>query len=309
MPLLTSVPRGLPYQKSLTTRIMFGQSFTRLVLAVSFLAIPYVSLVSAATSPAQRPDPEASAEVTSANLKFCPGSGLPCSEVSPEALERGRKEFVKSCGFCHGPAATGGEGPNLIRSTLVRHDKNGDLIGPVIRNGRPEKGMPALSLPDPTIAEIITFLKVRIAASDKTSAERMGHDYSAAKLLTGNAEAGKAFFYGAGGCGKCHSPDKDLAGIADRYSAIDLEARFLYPAGERATATVIDASGKEWRGQVLEMDDSDVAIKDSSGWYHSWSRSAIKLEISDPLAAHRELLSKYTSTDVHNVLAYLESLK
>ena len=35
----------------------------------------------------------------------------------------------------------------------------------------------------------------------------------------------------------------------------------------------------------------------------------IKVEVQDPLAEHVELLKKYTNADMHNILAYLETLK
>src|SRR5215510_7747 len=68
------------------------------------------------------------------------------SPAKDPAVERGRKQFVQSCGFCHGADATGARGPDLLRSPLVAHDVKGDQIGEVIRNGRTDKGMPALPL-------------------------------------------------------------------------------------------------------------------------------------------------------------------
>jgi cytochrome c oxidase cbb3-type subunit 3 len=35
----------------------------------------------------------------------------------------------------------------------------------------------------------------------------------------------------------------------------------------------------------------------------------VKLEVHDPLAAHRELTGKYTDADLHNLFAFLETLK
>ena len=62
-------------------------------------------------------------------------------KLDKEAVERGRKIFVPTCGFCHGNDAHGKTGPDMVRSPLVLHDNKGDTIGPVIRNGRPERGM------------------------------------------------------------------------------------------------------------------------------------------------------------------------
>src|SRR5712671_7121576 len=120
------------------------------------------------------------------------------------AVERGHKQFEQSCGFCHGSDATGARGPDLVRSPLVAHDVKGNLIGEVIRRGRPDKGMPAMPLTDEQIADITTFLHAR-AAEALNSAE-VPKSYPLEKLLTGNAEAGKAFFDGAGACKNCHSP-------------------------------------------------------------------------------------------------------
>ena len=77
------------------------------------------------------------------------------------SAERGRKEFVQSCGFCHGADATGARGPDLMRSPLVAHDVKGDQIGQVIRQGRPDKGMPAMPLSDAQILDIAAFLHAR----------------------------------------------------------------------------------------------------------------------------------------------------
>jgi cytochrome c oxidase cbb3-type subunit 3 len=231
------------------------------------------------------------------------------AQVSAEAVQRGRAQFAQSCAFCHGPNATGGtHGPSLIRSAVVRHDENGSLIAAVIRDGRPEKGMPPIQLTAGQVADIVAFLRSRLAVADVRSANRrlQGSDD---KLLVGNAAAGKAFFDGAGGCASCHSPTGDLAGIARKYPAADLQARMLYPPRKRALATVTDSAGKQHTGELTLLTDYDVALQDSDGWYHSWSRDKVKVEVKDPLATHRALLTKYTDSDMHNMLAYLETLK
>ena len=78
-------------------------------------------------------------------LRFCPGSGIPCVEITREAYDRGHDQFRSSCGFCHGPTAAGGNGgPNLIFSPVIRLDEKGADITRLIQTGRPEKGMPAV---------------------------------------------------------------------------------------------------------------------------------------------------------------------
>src|SRR5215469_17896864 len=120
------------------------------------------------------------------------------SAVKDPAVERGRKQFAESCGFCHGPDATGARGPDLVRSALVAHDVKGDLLGEVIRNGRPDKGMPALPMTAEQIGDIAAFLHARAKEAVESSGVPSGYPFE--KLLTGNAEKGKAYFEGAGGC-------------------------------------------------------------------------------------------------------------
>ncbi len=227
--------------------------------------------------------------------------------AASEAVDRGRKQFAQACGFCHGLDATGARGPDLVRSPMVAHDVKGDLIGPIVRQGRPEKGMPPLSMTNEQVSEIAAFLHAR--SEEALHSAHVPSSYPIEKLLTGNAEAGKAYFNGAGGCKACHSPSGDLTGVASKHSPIDLEARMLYPWGKPATVVVTLASGEQVEGRLLRLDEFEVALRDSSGWYRSFSCDRVKVEVRDPLAAHRELLGKLTPTDVHNLFAYLETLK
>src|SRR5580700_150137 len=229
------------------------------------------------------------------------------SDTPDPAIERGHKEFQQACGFCHGPDATGARGPDLVRSLLVAHDVKGDLIGGVIRQGRPDKGMPAMPLSDEQVTDIAAFLHARAAEAIRSS--RLPSVYPVERLLTGNAEAGKSFFNGAGGCNKCHSPTGDLDKVASKYSPMDLEAHMLYPGGQHTTVVVTLPSGEQIKGPLAHIDDFMIALRDDSGWYRSFTRERVKVEIQDPLAAHRELLGKLTQADVHNLFAYLENLK
>jgi cytochrome c oxidase cbb3-type subunit III len=229
------------------------------------------------------------------------------TQTPTATVESGRKRFEQSCGFCHGADATGARGPDLVRSSLVAHDVKGDLIGQVIRNGRPDKGMPPMSLADDQIAEIAAFLHDR--AKEALESSSVPNAYPVDKLLTGNANAGKAFFEGAGGCKNCHSPTGDLAGIAGKYPPIDLQTRMLYPHGRHTTAVVTLTSGEQIKGKLEHADDFMIGLRDDSGWYRSFPRNRVKVELQDPLAAHRELLGKLTQADMHNLFAYLQTLK
>jgi cytochrome c oxidase cbb3-type subunit III len=225
----------------------------------------------------------------------------------PAAVERGRKEFGSSCGFCHGNDATGNRGPDLIRSSLVNHDERGELIGPLVHDGRPDKGMPGLPLTAQQISDISAFLHFRVKETMATN--RVPGDYPLEKLLAGDAKAGLAYFNGPGGCSTCHSPTRDLAGIAGKYTPLELQSRFLYPSGAQSTAVVTLPSGKAVSGTLEYLDEFDVALRDVSGTWHSWPRQGAKVEVHDPLEAHRQLMKKYSDADVHNLFAYLETLK
>ena len=223
------------------------------------------------------------------------------------AVERGHKQFEQACGFCHGPDATGARGPDLVRSPLVAHDVKGDKIGEVIRLGRPDKGMPAMPVTDQQVLDIAAYLHAR--AAEALNSAGIPSMYPMEKLLTGDPEAGKAYFNGAGGCNTCHSPTGDLATIATKYSPIDLEARMLYPRGKNSIAVVTLPSGEQVKGPLAHADDFVIALRDDSGWYRSFLRDRVKVELQDPLTRHRELLDKLRQADVHNLFAYLESLK
>ncbi|MDQ2774153.1 MAG: c-type cytochrome, partial [Acidobacteriota bacterium] len=214
--------------------------------------------------------------------------------------------FTQTCGFCHGADATGGEGPNLIRSALVRHDVSGNLIGPVIREGRPEKGMPPIPLNQKNIDDVVAYLHSRVQDSDRRSPARP-RDYSLKLLLTGNATKGKQFF--AEHCAGCHSPSGDLQHIAMKYEPADLQARFLYPADIPRTAIVTTDLGVQITGPIAFEDQFTIAVKNKDGWYRSWPKSEVKVQVRDPLAAHLQLLATYTQAEMHDVFAYLETLK
>lgn len=231
----------------------------------------------------------------------------PQSETPDPAVDRGHKNFEQSCGFCHGPDATGARGPDLVRSPLVAHDVKGDKIGEVIRQGRPDKGMPPMPLTDQQVLDITAFLHAR--AAQALNSGDVPNKYPLEKLLTGNAEAGKAFFNGAGGCKTCHSATGDLAAIGTKYSPVELQSRMLYPGGKHTTVIVTLPSGEQIKGPLAHADDFVIALRDATGWYRSFPRDQVKVELQDPLAAHRDLLDKLTQADVHNLFAYLASLK
>ena len=243
-----------------------------------------------------------------------PGGNMLISRTVPDAaaVERGQKIFVGNCGFCHGTTAQGGDtGPDLVRSPLALDDERGDKIGPVIEQGRASKGMPAFHLPADQIQDIAAFLRSRQQAAIDRNA------YSILNVVTGDRDKGREYFNGAGRCHTCHSPTGDLAGIAKKYdrrhTAIALPVPTPAP-GERSPSVRKSPSrwppGRPSPARSNTWTISMSRLRDASGEYHSFSRDAhVKVEVHDPLAAHAELLKKYTDADMHNLLAYLVTLK
>ena len=233
----------------------------------------------------------------------------PAAQIfTPAQIESGQSVFLQNCAFCHGRDAGGGEtGPDLTRSKIVADDVNGNKIAVVIRNGRPEKGMPRFSLPDEQIASLVAFIHTQKTLAESHVGGRRGVDQE--DLQSGNAKAGEEYFKGVGGCSSCHSPTGDLRGVAARYTGLKLEQRLLYPEGSAADATVTLPSGKKLKGKLAYRDEFTVGLRDSSGWYHSWPVEEVKYEVTAPSEAHAELLPKYTDDDIHNLMAYLQTLR
>jgi mono/diheme cytochrome c family protein len=244
-------------------------------------------------------------------------AAIAASKQNPQAVERGAQVFATNCAGCHGATAKGtNRAPDLIRSLLVLDDEKGILIAPVIRNGRPDKGMPKLNLTEDQISDVVAWLHVQTYAADHRNT------YLFLDALTGDPKKGEAYFNGAGRCSTCHSPTGDLKGIGAKYDAHDMQGRWLQPRsfgrGGRggtprgaSTVTVTLANGKVYSGTLDRIDDFNVALHDDNGDYHSYERNGDtpKVEVHDPLKAHTDLLRQYTDDDIHNVTAYLETLK
>jgi len=222
--------------------------------------------------------------------------------------QRGSALFRQDCSFCHGRSATGGEsGPDLTRSKLVTEDVDGDKTGPVVRNGRPDKGMPRFDRSDEQIAALVAFIHTQQNDALTKKGGRKGVDVL--DLQTGNAEAGKQFFNDAGGCANCHSPTGDLAGIASRHQGLQLEERMLYPKHAKSRVTVTLSSGQTVAGTLEYLDEFTVGLVDSTGSYRSWRTRDVQYKLDAPANAHVELFSKYTDDDVHNLMSYLQTLR
>ena len=223
------------------------------------------------------------------------------------AAKLGEPLYKDNCAGCHGQQARGAQGPNLLRSPLVLHDEKGQEIGVVVKQGRPEAGMPAFPNLEPTqtyqIAEYI-HLQVELAANRGTYKQTY-----AGLETTGDPAKGQQYFIA--NCATCHSITTDLAKIAGKYPQVtQMQARIAWPTSNQPQqGTVTTQTSEQVTGTLLKSDDFDVTLRDSHGDYRTWPRSEVKLQLDDKLAGHRALLPKYTDADLHNLTAYLETIK
>ncbi len=237
---------------------------------------------------------------------------------------RGRQTYAAACIQCHGTQARGGQGgSNILRSSTLLHDRYGNVLGPFLRKGHPVQSGPATSTyTDAQMADLSHFLRERFNDTLRGSPV-----FTVQNVLTGDRRAGEAYFNGDGGCRECHSPTGDLKGIGARLDPPALQQRFLFPrpptrgprgpggpggapVGKPTTVTVTAASGEPVTGVLVALDDFTVALRDPNGVYRSWKRTAdLTVVKHDPYAAHIALLDKYTDKNMHDIVAYLESLK
>ncbi|MEO6816238.1 MAG: c-type cytochrome [Edaphobacter sp.] len=236
------------------------------------------------------------------------GSGNSSAVHSSAMVDAGKALFQQNCAFCHGRDAMGGEtGPDLTRSKLVLADVKGDKISEVVRDGRPEKKMPAFNFSSQEVVGLAAYIHSQEAKAASMKGGRRGVDV--ADLQTGNAALGKQYFNGAGTCAKCHSATGDLAGIANRYEGLQLEMRMLYPRGVKSEVVVTLPSGTKLAGTLIYQDEFVISMREKDGVYHSWKTNNVKFHVDSPVDAHVELFPKYTDDDVHNLMAYIQTLR
>jgi cytochrome c oxidase cbb3-type subunit III len=240
------------------------------------------------------------------------------------AVTRGKELHVAQCGFCHGINARGGSGgPDLTRSALVQEDEDGKQLGAFLRVGRPDRGMPPFQFSEQESSDLAAFLhsEIFLAANRRY--------YQVLDILTGDPKAGEAFFNGPGKCTSCHSASGDLNGIGAKYDPTTLQVRMLNPRQGRGsgsdgppprpylapnalTVTVTLPSGVKASGTLVRLTDFDVTLYDGgTGEVRSWIRTGDvpNVVVTDPLQAHLDMWKRWTDTDMHNVTAYLASLK
>jgi mono/diheme cytochrome c family protein len=239
--------------------------------------------------------------------------------VDPEAADRGKTVYIAECITCHGQKARGkDDAPDLVRSVVVLHDRYGSTIGPFLKKGHTtQSGRPSASFTAKQIDDLAHFLHQRVADT-----LRSGPYSKVINVLTGDPKAGASYFSGAGKCNTCHSPKGDLAGVGAKYDPPTLQQRFLFPRAigfgrgggvaqtKPVMVTLTWPSGTSVTGVLDKIDDFNVSLRNSAGEYKSFERAPdVKVAKNDPYAAHYELLEVYTDKNIHDVVAYLATLK
>ena len=253
---------------------------------------------------------------------FVPGQKRPPGD--PAQIERGKTLYGIHCTGCHGRDLRGGDlgGPNLLRSQVALSDQDGELILPILQGSRQNTGMPATGLNSKDGMAVAAYVRsVMETIGRQGMPPEIGRP--APSVLVGDAAAGQAYF--AAKCASCHSPTGDLKGIAARIpdpktlqntwvAGGGRGGRGAAPAASGAR-TVIAAvtlpSGESVQGRLVRIDDFLVTVELSDGTTRTFRRDGDvpKVDVRDPMKIHRDLLAVYTDKDMHDVTAYLVTLK
>jgi cytochrome c oxidase cbb3-type subunit 3 len=247
--------------------------------------------------------------------------------ADPAVVARGKTLYEINCRSCHGADLRGGEqgGTNLLRGQATLNDKAGELIYPIVRDGLRNPGMPpmpAIPIPQDDVKAIAEYIHSVLATAQRQGGPPPLAVRPVLNVLVGDANAGKTYF--ASKCASCHSVTGDLAGIGTRITdPMTLQNSWLAgntSGGGRGgrggnanpvTVTVTPSSGPKVEGRLNRIDDFIVVVNMEDGSSRSFRRDGEnpKVEIKDPRDPHRKLLPEYTDKDIHDVTAYLVTLR
>ena len=253
--------------------------------------------------------------------------------ADPAVVARGRAIYDTDCRSCHGADLRGGEqgGPNLLRVTLVLNDREGELIQPVLQ-GSHKGRISAAGLSADEVKALAAYIHSILAMAPGQGAPPPPAAPPELKVLVGNAAAGERYF--AARCAGCHSVTGDLKGIGARDLG-PAQLQNLWIAGGRGgggrggrgaapvsqappmttrretTVVVTLPSGQKYEGRLERIDDFMVTLTQADGTPRSIRRNGDvpKVDVRDPLEAHRNLLPIYTDKDIYDVTAYLTGVK
>jgi len=314
-------------------RVKYGLAFAAILFSTTIAG----RLGAQVQPPAQPPAPAPGAQPPAGPPQGGRGRGqatFPAQQrtlADPAVIARGKTLFEINCRLCHGADLRGGDmgGVNLLRSNLVLTDQHGELILPVVKGGRQNPGMPVMppfpQIPDDDVKAIAEYIHgvaytMRGQGNPPPSAEAV-----VLNIVVGDAAAGKKYF--AAKCASCHSESGDMQGVAARYSdPVQLQNAWVSggsggrggggrgaagPNRRQVMVTVTNQSGQKVEGRLERIDDFIVTLTPADGVPRSFARNGDvpKVDIRDPLEGHRNLLPVYSDKDIHDVTAYLVTLK
>ena len=261
--------------------------------------------------------------------------------VDQAAHDRGRALWASHCIDCHGSQARGSDtGPNIIRTKTVNFDRSaavaGSVLLPFLKAGHPTQSQkPSRTFTDDEVVALANFLRERVNDTMRGSPL-----FTVGDILTGDPKAGESYFNGDGACATCHNATaRDLAGVATRIpTPVDLQQRMLFPGGggrgrggrgarggpggaapgpaaapvnpNAITVTIASPSGPSISGVLVEESDFYLTVRESDGTVRVVRRTpAMKIAKTVPLQAHIDLLDRITDKQIHDLVAYLETLK
>ena len=231
----------------------------------------------------------------------------PRPPVAAAVVAHGKEVFSGNCSFCHGDDARGGSvGPNLIRNQVVLADQNGELIEPVVHGSRQAEGMPKFNLNDADIIAVAAWLHSQPLGNRGAP--------STLDIVVGNAQSGQAYFSGAGKCSTCHSVTGDFAGIGARYPPKTLQNAIVSGRtgrGEAGKTVTVTSGGHKVEGRLDHLDAFIVSLTEKDGTHLSFEiiDGAPQVVVHDPLQPHVDMLRTWNNSDLHNLTAYLATLK
>jgi cytochrome c oxidase cbb3-type subunit 3 len=245
-------------------------------------------------------------------------SGEARAPEDPVKVAHGKALYGTSCQACHGSDLRGGDmgGPNLLRSTVALTDQHGELIIPIIQGARQAQGMPNIGLNNEDAGAVAAYVRSvigTIGGQGKPPGEE-----TPLNIVVGDPARGSSYF--AAHCSTCHSAGGDLKGLATRYPDPKIvqarwitggQATALEGPTSKVTADVTTAPGDIVSGSLIHIDEFLVTLRTSDGTEKSYRRNGAlpQVVVHDPLKQHREMLPTYTDQDVHDVTAYLVTLK
>jgi cytochrome c oxidase cbb3-type subunit 3 len=259
-----------------------------------------------------------------APAQTAPTASFPAQQRPPgdaSMIARGKTLYEIHCRLCHGVDLRGGEqgGSNLLRSEVTLNDQAGELLQPVIREGRKNPGlpsMPAIDLSSDDTHAIAEYIHSILALGQRQGGPPPGPPV-ALNIVVGDANAGRTYFDAK--CGGCHSATGDLRAIASRLTNPTQLQNTWVAGGINArggatnpiSATVTLRSGQKFEGRVIRADEFIIALALEDGTSRSFRRDGDvpKVEIHNPREGHLKLLPGYSDKDIHDVTAYLVTLK